>query len=73
MCKFSVWKLVKLFCAAALGGRKEEKVQRDGEKVDKEAKETERATGEMEMDGEIQKMRQRQSRSAVVNICQSLP
>lgn len=45
---------------------------KDGEEVDKEVKETEGATREMEMDRKIQKMRQRQSRSAVVNICQSL-
>lgn len=36
-------------------------MQKEREKVDKEVKETERATGEMEMDRKTQKMRQTKS------------
>lgn len=47
-------------------------MQEDREEANTEVEETERARREMEMDGKIQKMRQRQSRSAAANICQSL-
>lgn len=57
--KFSAWNLVKLNCWN-YEGKEGGKVQKEREKVDKEVKETERATGEMEMDRKTQ------------NICQSL-